>query len=397
MKQLPKEVYSVVDKMIADSKASLFDTHPADKDRIESARAEQAPGVFFSDLPATVLFGQFDLTAKYVTEDFYRGIFGPHFQASAMHETEALLARSEGEQSKSAARDRFFAGAYSPLRPLRLPTSYDTGGRSANQWKDELVAARNTMEQLAPACREAAMQFDNADTKLIHSLQARSVLSCGIRLQIDELKTSFGSEDQAKQGRQHATITLGRLNNQLEPFEDAAGRRLRAALQLLENPSVAARIPNAAEMLREGKQLLPLANQIANTHSGLLELRNTNGELAALLSHIDGNQRNEALIRDIIEHCNRIAKQLTDFKNQFSAVDYPFDHADGQMTVGQFLLRYVPPQDEIGEVFDAARGAGQKLMELNAKIISRLCAMAEAVEGVFKLAPLTQPEPAETS
>jgi hypothetical protein len=396
LRQLPKDVYGSVDQMIAESKTGRFDTHPADKDRIASAFAEQAPGVFSSDLPATALFGQFDLTARYVTEDFYRGIFGPEFRPTSMHPTDALLARSAGEQSKSAARERFFAGAFCPLRPLRLPNNFANDSRSGNYWKEELIAARTSMQQLAPACRQAAEQFDNADTNLINALQARCVLSTGIRPQIDELK-KLGNEAAAAQTRQHATITLGRLGNQLENFEEAAGRRLRAAMYLLEIPSVTARVPEGDELLREARQLWPLATQISNVHASLMDLRNTNAEQAALLAHIEGNNRNDSLIHSILDHSRRLAGQLTDLKNQFAATEYPFDHADGSMSVGHFLLQYVPASDQVGELFDAADSLGRKLTELNLKVINRLCHLAEAVETALQLPPLPSPDAAASA
>lgn len=392
MKVMPKEVHKAVDDYIADSKTGMFDSHPADKDRIASAAAEQAPGVFFSNLPATVLFSNFDGTARGVTEDYYREIFGPQFHPNRMHDTVALLARTEGEQSKLEARERFFAGAYTALRALRLPSFYDGANRPPNEWKAELLAARAKMEELAPACRVAIEQLDEADTKFVHASQARVVYTCGLRMQIDELRKEFGSDSLALQGRQHAQVAIGRLSNQLEPFEVAAGERLRAALFLLERPAVTSRIENGPAMLQEGRSLAWLANQIANLHNSLLELRNTNAEQSALLQHIEGNERHDALINDIIGHTNRIHAQLTDFKNQFSGFDYPFDHAEGKMTVGHFLIPMVPPRDAVGSVYDAAGDLGQKLMELNGKIISRLCTLAEAVEKVLGLQPLPQPE-----
>jgi hypothetical protein len=77
------------------------------------------------DLPATVLFSNFDGTARGVTEDFYREIFGPQFHPDEMHNTDDLLARGEVEQAKLEARDRFFAEANTALHPLRLPTFCD--------------------------------------------------------------------------------------------------------------------------------------------------------------------------------------------------------------------------------------------------------------------------------
>ena len=82
--------------------------------------------------------------------------------------------------------------------------------------------------------------------------------------------------------------------------------------------------------------------------------------------------------------------QLSHFKQLFNAVDYPFDHADGAISVGTFLLKFVPPSDEIGELLSAAGNLGEKLVELNSRIVSRLCVITESVEGAFGLAPLAQ-------
>ena len=257
MTQLPPEAYAAVDRMNAEDNSSLLETHPANKDRVASAYAEQAPGIFFSELPASVLFSQFDATARNVTEDFYREIFGPEFKPGAMHATAALITRNQGEQTVAEARQRFFAGAYCPLLPLRLPSFYEGANKPANHWKEELLAARAAMEQLAPAARRLVLAFDEADTHLLHAEQARAVLSCGVRLQIDELRQRFASDTQAAQGRREAQLHLSRAANQLEPFADAAGQRLRAALFLLAHPAIAARVPQAADMLREGRKLAP--------------------------------------------------------------------------------------------------------------------------------------------
>ena len=47
-------------KQIKKAESGWFDTHPSDTDRIESARRENAPGVFRSELPAEVIFQKFD-------------------------------------------------------------------------------------------------------------------------------------------------------------------------------------------------------------------------------------------------------------------------------------------------------------------------------------------------
>jgi hypothetical protein len=48
-------------------KSGLFDTHPSNGDRIRAARRANEPGVFRCDLPATMLFANFEVPAKQVT------------------------------------------------------------------------------------------------------------------------------------------------------------------------------------------------------------------------------------------------------------------------------------------------------------------------------------------
>jgi hypothetical protein len=364
-----------------------FDSHPADKDRIAAAAREQSSGVFHSDLPAHVLFSSFDATSKGVTWDYYCSIFGKMVDPKSLHSTEALLARSDAEQSAAKARDRFFAGAFTVLRPLRLPIMPGEKSHSS-VWQDELASARQTMESLASDCREALAALDKADTSLLESRQARAVLTTGVALQAANFQTMYRSTNDATRARDTAAAEIGRLGNRFDTYEDAVGERLRATIKLLDDPAIAQRIENGKQMQRESRDLWSLVSQISSLHGSILELRNTNGTLAALLGHISGNERNEALIREVLDYAGRVRKQTSELKSAFDRVDYPFDHAEGQMSVSSFLIKIIPPEDQIGAVFEVANDVVAKLLEMYARAASRLCVIAEAVEADQGFQPL---------
>jgi Zn-dependent protease with chaperone function len=389
--QLPLEAGEFVNKLIAETDTGMFDSHPADRDRIASARAEQAAGVFRSDLPASVLFGSFETAAKGVTWDYYCAAFGTLVDPKTLHSTEELLARTNSQQAASKACSRFFAGAFTLLRPLRLPIINLQKTQHAAIWHEELAQARHEMESLAPVYREAIQAFDQADTRLIQSRQARSILSTGIRLQAQRFEQAFDSAADAARTRDQALQELGRLGNKLETFEEAAGRRLRADLMLLFDPQVARRLEGAEAMQAECRELLPLVAQASSLHTSLLELRNCNATLVALLGHIEGNERSEELVREVLDYAGRVRTQAADLRNQFERVDYPFDHAHGKMSVAQFLLKIVPPAEEVGSIYEAGDQVLNKLMELWGRAISRLCLIAEAVEADHGLQPLPLP------
>jgi hypothetical protein len=58
------------------SRTGIFDTHPSDGDRIRKARRAGEPGVFHLDYPATVLFSNFEIVAKQVTQVHYADDLG---------------------------------------------------------------------------------------------------------------------------------------------------------------------------------------------------------------------------------------------------------------------------------------------------------------------------------
>jgi hypothetical protein len=123
-----------------------------------------------------------------------------------------------------------------------------------------------------------------------------------------------------------------------------------------------------------------------------MELRNNNATLVALLGHLEGNERSEALIREVLDYAARVRTGLTDLRGSFERIDYPFDHAEGKMSVGQYLVEMVPPSGEAGLIFEATDQALNKLLEVCARAVSRLCVIAEAVEARQGYEPLQATE-----
>jgi hypothetical protein len=250
------------------------------------------------------------------------------------------------------------------------------------------------MDSLAGDYRQAIRSLDEADTRVLQARQARAVLSTGVPLLSERFEIRYESTTDASRKRDAALSELARIGNRLEPFESAAGRRLRADLMLLFHPAVAARIEGAAEMQADCRRLAPLVSQISSLHASLIELRNCNATLAALLGHLEGNERSESLIREVLDYTARVRAQAADLRALFERADYPFDHAQGPLSIAQFLIPMIPPADEIGAVFNMADQVMNKLMDLDGRAISRLCQIAEAVEAALGYQPLVSGEPA---
>lgn len=388
LSQLPPAAHQFLDKATLETTTGWFDSHPSDRDRIAAATAEQAPGVFHSQLPAQALFANFEAACKGVTWDYYCSVFGKMVDPKSLHSTTTLVARIESEQADIAARNRFFAGAFTMLRPLQLPIVHLEGKHNPTVWREELDQTRRTMEAAAPTCRELLAALDSADTRFVQARQARGVLSVGVALQKDRFLEPFTAPDHATKVRDAAAVEKSRLGNRLDSFDSTAGRRLRAALMLLFDPQIARRLEGASASQAECRALLPIVAQIANLHASILELRNCNAVFAALLGHLQGNERLDSLVREIVEQASRTRSQLADLKSAFDRIDYPFDHASGAISVSSYLLKLVPPEGEIGEILQSAGEVVDKLFNLYGRAIGRLCVIAEAIEADQGYQPL---------
>lgn len=58
------------------ARTAVFDTHPSDGDRIRRARQADEPGVFHLEYPAQVLFSNFEVASRQVTQLHYREDLG---------------------------------------------------------------------------------------------------------------------------------------------------------------------------------------------------------------------------------------------------------------------------------------------------------------------------------
>lgn len=72
--KLPAQTKMDIRNSVAKDQTGIFDSHPADKDRIASAKKEATPGIFDATAPAKSLFRDFEALSKNVTWDIYRAM-----------------------------------------------------------------------------------------------------------------------------------------------------------------------------------------------------------------------------------------------------------------------------------------------------------------------------------
>jgi hypothetical protein len=177
----------------------------------------------------------------------------------------------------------------------------------------------------------------------------------------------------------------------MELFEDSAGQRLFAALTLLHNHYVAGQIENAQELQREAQSHMAVVAMLATNSDTMLALRNMNASLGLLLENIDGNEKNQTLIGEILDLMKNIHPQLMAVRSQCDRLIYPFDHADGQITVSKYVLPHPPDSEDLGGIYKGAGHLLSSLANLYLRSVGRLCEIAELIETERGFEPLEAP------
>jgi hypothetical protein len=110
--------------------------------------------------------------------------------------------------------------------------------------------------------------------------------------------------------------------------------------------------------------------------------------LSLLFSRLEGQESNQQLIAAIREHGASLHRVLQDVHTCLGSTLYPFDHAKGSITLAEYLLPGVPPEDELGALYEAAEQFLDRLPSLYARVAGRLAIFAEQVEQLLGLPPL---------
>lgn len=387
-----KDLIKAITKATDEEKTSLFSTHPADRERIEAARRENARGVFRIEKPASILFGKFEASCQAVTKDFLAEVLEEQFKPHMLIPVEQLLGQKIHLKESLRALARFFGSSFNVPRnfPLAHSKFYADSGIAIKH----LRKLREQMIQHLPAYTKAFKEYDQLDSDWLSCFQVITLKQLGISLKQKEFRVPVGSVNEAFNARNDIRLKMEGISIKLQPFEEAFVQRFHAAFFLLKDPEFASQIEGDLEaelhtinkVLAALEGVFPLLDQVG-------VLRNEFSSVRMLLEALSGQSEvSQELANKIMEKIEMLATMLPGLAQPLQGKEYPFEHADGRISLPAYLLPSIPAKDDVGNVADATTKFLEQFHFLYKRSIGTLAFVIQQVELALDLPILPDPE-----
>lgn len=395
VKQIPPKLEKELKQSIDDSKTGWLDTHPADRDRIANAEREDTNGIFHVEMPASVLFTDFEAQSKATTWEFYLGEFDGQIERDRLRPVSEMLEKSEQDQLTQASLDRYFQRQWSVAEPLQVKIDFAKPPTDPKQALEDLKSARKEMLQLVESTKPAFETLNAELDELAVAEQMRQCIRADLRIK-HEGKTLSQDDENAIRNRisvSEKKITHAKQN--LQAYQDAASRRLGSALQLMHVSKIAERIPEAATWRRDSEALLSCLRALAESMDTIINCSRLQSAASLLFDQLTDNsdESHFVAIRGLGSKLYPIAKQL---HTTWSHVPYPYKHAERQMTLGKYLIPTMPIQSDLGSTFSASHEIVDGVFRLYVKLLADLVFRAESIETAIGFPQSAEPGPVAT-
>lgn len=384
--RLPEELRHQLRQHLQEEKTELFSTHPADEERCASARRETAEPVFASDLPATVLFRDFDALARSVTLDYYREVLGEAVRPDRLVAVEEVVTRQERSNQEGEALARYFQDAVNVLRPVVISEA------STVATVETLCEARRQAELALPEMLKGCERYQKSFGRMLSVRQAEAMRDAGFKVQPKEFDLPGADASAIQRARDTWSLRLQTAEVELGPRERVCGSRLLTALGLLHREPVASSVDPGGDLRAQVPRLLETAALVGGLFKPLREIHALRAEAVILAAQLESHEQDPQLQTKLHELEERLMKQLTLLHRLLAGVDYPFDHADPTVTLQTYAFPAPPAGLRLFELYNLCEPLLERLYEVYFRVLGRLAYVAEKVESAVGLEPMALPQ-----
>jgi Zn-dependent protease with chaperone function len=384
-------------RMIAEETTGLLDSHPSDQDRIVAASADGAsgfiqPGTLPDYLPASILFDRFDEVSKSVTTQFLENALQQKIKPRMLHPVEKLLERQNVQIDAAKALWRYFQTEIPLLRPLPIAAQSAEAPENPREIANELKVCRARMMNELPEYKRLTQRYRAAEETLFETFAAQSLFQAQLPFKPADYHLIDITAGAIADKQSRAKDGVATLAGKMLPFETEAGGRLSFALQLIHVPVVVRKIVDGDELQFEVRELLPQAKYVSQLMGELPSLRMIVVRLQTLGERLKETPSNQAVSDVIASQLSTLRSRLSLIQSDLGDRLYPFDHAQAETTLCEYMLPHLPGDGDLAGIVEAYEHMQSRLITMQARLFARLALAAEKIEAAIGLPPLPEPQ-----
>ncbi|MCA9320941.1 MAG: M48 family metalloprotease, partial [Planctomycetes bacterium] len=382
-----KDELSALEWSLFGEKTRWFDTYPSADLRAHRAEQASLPGSFGVEVPARVLFQNFDEVSERVSLRHYQQVIGPVVQESHLVQASVFDHALGAPELADEALERLLQGASTWWAPLPVPSAVSPPD-DLDDTKRRLITIRERMTLESPALRMAAEQAE--DAWLTRSQARVEGVLCEAKLSSSKLQgTSAGEAASDREERIRASNeTLLHCRSRHATFERRLTERIALAMGTLVDDRECWRGQLKSSPGPEIETLLSTGSKLNATTSAMQSLRSRGHELSLLLEAGPDLASSEIAQARIQELCERLCASLEQLKVDLGPTEWPFRSGLGPKTLAASFVPRLPSGRKPKAVARAVAVALQRADHLSMAILSRLAYFTEVAEAGLELGPL---------
>ncbi len=388
--ELVKKIFAGV----MEEKTEWLTTHPVDKDRVARAKAENEPGVFQLEAPASALFDHYTEICESVTHDTFKEAFGDKLKPSMLVPVEHLVSHKTASREANLAMRRMFGNHFSVPRAMNFQVSLGSEP-SADAMQAQLLRARNAMIQTLPDYAAKSKTFDELDSKWLLCHQVRALLDLGMKLKQADFDVPVQSASAATVAGEEFQSKLAVMNDELRSHESAFEQRVAAASRLLMTGNIDLPAADQRGLLEQFQAVCQTLPEIDKTYAEEVRFRNEYASVALILRAIGGQELAADTTAKIMAKIEKLSLGMRAMSERFHSIHFPFEHADGRITLSQYMLPELPAKEDVGEVIGGAEKFVENYHYVYFRSIGTLALLCQRVEAALGLEPQADPLPEE--
>ncbi|WP_165234889.1 hypothetical protein [Aquisphaera insulae] len=287
--------------------------------------------------------------------------------------------------------DRFFLDAFALTQPMPLPAEHPPAPGDLAAAKAELIDARQDMQVRRGDNLSALLRWNVVHPRAEKAEAAALLLRAGLKVRAEDFELDAPTLPAAEAALARASDGERRVIAALEPFAEAAARRLTATVGLLERDDVAERGAGGPGRRDEARRIYPsaafLATEVVGRTAGLMGSAKV---LAHLVLRIrDEKKPKEALLESAFAAGQRLRAGVDDIRRILDRTSATFlEDEDGPFPLVRFFIPDLPAPQDVINLIEAADQVNDRIFTVYRQLLGRLAVSAEEVERLLGLPPL---------